>query len=96
MTCPMRHRPPMPASSESPPEPPCAGLLLEQVVGHVVASRLGERVVVARLEVVGELVVADRQRAVLVGRPVLGLARFLAHGQFLRREPGSRVTPRRV
>ena len=58
--------------------------LLEHVVGHVVVHRLGKRVVVARLEIVGELVVTDRQRAVLVGRRAVGLARFLAHGLFLR------------
>ena len=73
------------------------GFLLEQVVGHVVASRLGKRVVVARLEVLGELVVADRQRTVRrrTARSWVSLGSSLTAG-FVRPRPGPGVTPARV
>ena len=67
----------------------------ERVVGHVVAGRLGERVVLGRPEILGELVVADAERAVLGDGSSAARSSWLMRHPFMR-GPQARVTPRRV
>ena len=80
MTCPMRRRPPC-GVLRAFVRAGVRGFLLEQVVGHVVPSRLGKRVVVARLKVLGELVVGDRSDRVVLATSGPGSRAVLAHGQ---------------